>query len=148
MRRRTPHPAILVVAITFLAMLFSAGLRSAPGVMMQPLELYFGWDRATISFGAAIGILLYGLVGPFAAALMMSIGIRRTMIGGLALVAIPASWDYVHFMKREGTPVLGIPFMWVFLPFVILLLALVVRSVLGMWRAWQGLDLEDAGVPS
>lgn len=87
MRRRTPHPAILVVAITFLAMLFSAGLRSAPGVMMQPLELYFGWDRATISFGAAIGILLYGLVGPFAAALMMSIGIRRTMIGGLALMA-------------------------------------------------------------
>ena len=103
MRRRTPHPAILVVAITFLAMLFSAGLRSAPGVMMQPLELYFGWDRATISFGAAIGILLYGLVGPFAAALLMSIGIRRTMIGGLALMAsatfasqwMTAPWHFV-----------------------------------------------------
>lgn len=87
MLRRTPHPAFLVVAVTFLALLFSAGLRSAPGVMMKPLELYFGWDRATISFGAAVGILLYGLVGPFAAALMMSIGIRRTMMGGLALMA-------------------------------------------------------------
>ena len=61
---------------------------------------------------------------------------------------LPACWDYVHFMKREGTPVLGIPFMWVFLPFVVLLLALVVRCAFGMWRAWQGLDLEDAGVPS
>lgn len=88
MLRRKPHPAFLVVAVTFLALLFSAGLRSAPGVMMKPLELYFGWDRATISFGAAIGILLFGLVGPFAAALMMSFGIRRTMIGGLALMAV------------------------------------------------------------
>ncbi len=70
------------------------------------------------------------------------------MIGGLCAWALPASWDYVHFMRREGTPVLGVPFMWVFLPFVLLLAALVVRSVLGIWRAWRGLDLEDAGIPA
>ena len=94
---------MLVVAITFLALLFSAGLRSAPGVMMLPLELHFGWDRATISFSAALGILLYGLVGPFAAALMLSFGIKRTMLAGLALMAgatfisqwMTASWHYV-----------------------------------------------------
>lgn len=92
-----------VVAVTFFALLFSAGLRSAPGVMMLPLELHFGWDRATISFSAAIGILLYGLVGPFAAALMMSVGIKRTMLAGLALMAastfasrwMTAPWQYV-----------------------------------------------------
>lgn len=97
------HPAILVTAITFLALLFAAGLRSAPGVMMLPLELHFGWDRATISFSAALGLLLYGLVGPFAAALMLSVGIRRTMLGGLALMAastfasqwMTAPWHYV-----------------------------------------------------
>jgi len=50
---RRYHPAILVVVVTFFALLFSAGLRSAPGVMMLPLELHFGWDRATISFSAA-----------------------------------------------------------------------------------------------
>jgi MFS family permease len=77
----------VVVAVTFLALLVSAGLRSAPGVMMVPLELHFGWDRATISFSAAIGIFLYGLVGPFAAALMMSLGIKRTMLGGLAIMS-------------------------------------------------------------
>ncbi|NBW07096.1 MAG: MFS transporter [Caulobacteraceae bacterium] len=82
------HPAILVVAVTFLALLFSAGLRSAPGVLMVPLELAFGWDRATISLAAAIGILLYGAVGPFAAALMISFGIKRTMLAGLALMAV------------------------------------------------------------
>lgn len=107
MFRRAPHPAFLVVAVTFLALLFSAGLRSAPGVMMQPLELYFGWDRSTISLGAALGILLYGLIGPFAAALMMSIGIRRTMIGGLALMAaatFASQWMTVpwHFFLSWG----------------------------------------------
>jgi MFS family permease len=93
----------IVVGVTFLALLISAGLRSAPGVMMVPLELNFGWDRATISFSAAVGIFLYGLVGPFAAALMMSFGIKRTMLGGLLLMSaatfaslwMTAPWHYV-----------------------------------------------------
>ena len=59
---------------------------------------------------------------------------------------MPASWDYVHFMRREGTPVLGIPFMWVFLPFVLLLAALVVRSALGVSaRACAGKGLRRRG---
>jgi len=65
-------------------------------------------------------------------------------VGGLAAVAIPATWDYVHFMQRESTPVLGIPFLWVFLPFVILMLALVARSAWAVYTALrgQGLDAE------
>ena len=78
---------MLVVAVTFLALLVSAGLRATPGVLLLPLQLQFGWDRATISLGAAVGIFLYGLVGPFAAALMQTVGIRRTMLGGLGLMA-------------------------------------------------------------
>ena len=64
------------------------------------------------------------------------------MVGGLALCAIPATWDYVTFMKREGTPVLGLPFMWVFLPFVFLLVALSVRSAIAIWRATKGEGLD------
>lgn len=97
------HPALLVVGVTFFALLISAGLRSAPAVLMLPLEAHFGWDRATLSLAAAVGILLYGIVGPFAAALMMSFGIRRTMLAGLALMAVStfaslwmtAPWHYV-----------------------------------------------------
>lgn len=93
----------IVVAVTFLALLVAAGLRSAPGVMMVPLELHFGWDRATISASAAIGIFLYGLVGPFAAALMLSFGIKRTMLAGLGLMTFSTfaslwmseSWHYI-----------------------------------------------------
>ncbi|QEH81036.1 MFS transporter [Sphingomonas sp. C8-2] len=95
--------AFVVIAVTFFALLVAAALRSAPSVLILPLEAHFGWDRATISFAAAVGIFLYGLTGPFAAALMQSIGIRRTMIGSLALMAASSlaslwmteSWHYV-----------------------------------------------------
>ncbi|MES2362505.1 MAG: TRAP transporter small permease [Pseudomonadota bacterium] len=64
------------------------------------------------------------------------------LVGGLALCGIPGCWDYVHFMAREGTPVLGVPFMWVFMPFVLLLAALVVRSAWSIWNAVRGIGLE------
>jgi TRAP-type C4-dicarboxylate transport system permease small subunit len=64
------------------------------------------------------------------------------LIGGLSAAAIPASWDYVHFMAREGSPVLGISFMWIFMPFVFLLIALVIRSAWAIWNAVRGIGLE------
>jgi TRAP-type C4-dicarboxylate transport system permease small subunit len=64
------------------------------------------------------------------------------LIGGMALVGLPASWDYVHFMQREGTPVLDIPFMWVYLPFVLLLIALLLRSIYAIWNAARGIGME------
>ncbi len=68
--------------------------------------------------------------------------VGNLLIGGLALVAIPASWDYVHFMAREGSPVLGIPFNWIFLPFVLMLVSLVARSAWAIWCAVRGIGLE------
>jgi MFS family permease len=77
----------VVVAVVFLALMVSAGLRATPGVLILPLESAFGWNRASISFAAAVGIFLYGLIGPFAAALMLRFGIRRTVLCALALMA-------------------------------------------------------------
>ena len=54
----------------------------------------------------------------------------------------------MHFMARESTPVLGVPFLWVFLPFVLLLAALVLRCAGNVWQALHGRGLEDAGLPS
>ena len=90
--------------------------------------------------------LVWNAVGARPRKVMRVLG--HAMIGGLAAWALPACWDYVHFMRREGTPVLGVSFMWVFLPFVLLLAALAVRSVVGIWRALHGLDVEDAGIPA
>jgi TRAP-type C4-dicarboxylate transport system permease small subunit len=67
------------------------------------------------------------------------------LVGGLAALAIPATWDYVVFMKRESTPVLGIPFMWVFMPFVVLMLSLVLRSAWAIGSAVRGHGLGVEG---
>lgn len=90
--------------------------------------------------------LVWNAVGARSRKWMRVLG--HAMIGSLAAWALPACGDYVLFMRREGTPVLGVPFLWVFLPFVLLLAALVVRSAVGIWRALRGLDLEDAGIPA
>lgn len=84
--------------------------------------------------------LAWNSVGRRARQSMLIIG--NLLIGGLALVGLPASWDYVHFMAREGTPVLDVPLMWVYLPFVLLMVALVVRSAWSIWNALHGKDLE------
>ena len=64
------------------------------------------------------------------------------LVGGLAAWGIPGCWDYVHFMAREGTPVLGVSFQWVFMPFVLLLAALALRSAWAIWNAIRGKGLE------
>jgi len=80
--------AFVVAGAVFLALLASAGLRSAPGVLMLPIEHAFGWSRAQVSMTAAVGIFLYGLTGPFAAALMQGFGLRRTVSLALLLMAV------------------------------------------------------------
>src|SRR6267378_7995965 len=80
--------AFVVVGVVFLALLAAAGMRSAPGVLLQPLEQAFGWSRSVTSFSAGLGIFLYGMVGPFAAALMQTFGIRRTLISALVLMSV------------------------------------------------------------
>ncbi len=71
--------------------------------------------------------LLYHHASPAGRRAMRIAG--HLMIGGLSAWALPASWDYIRFMAREGTPVLGLSFMWVFLPFALLLVSLVARAV-------------------
>lgn len=86
--------AFVVVAVIFLALLAAAGLRSTPGVLMLPLQKAFGWDVSVISSSAAVGIFLYGLAGPFAAAVMQRFGIRRTVLGALALMSASTAASY------------------------------------------------------
>jgi TRAP-type C4-dicarboxylate transport system permease small subunit len=88
--------------------------------------------------------LIWNSVGIQTRKVMRILG--NLMVGGLALVAIPASWDYVHFMAREGSPVLDISFQWIFLPFIFLLCALVVRSAWAIWQAIKGQGLEAQGI--
>ena len=102
-RDATPHYAWVIVAITFVILLVSAGVRAVPAVLMLPLEHEFGWLRTTTSAALSVNILLYGLTGPFAGSLMARVGVRRVVLAALVLLAsgvaiaplIRESWQLV-----------------------------------------------------
>jgi MFS family permease len=87
MRRFSPHYALVVVAVIFFALLSAAGVRSTPAVLLIPWANAFHWSRSVISFAAAVGIFLFGLTGPFAAAAMQRFGVRKVVIFALALMS-------------------------------------------------------------
>jgi sugar phosphate permease len=82
------HYGWIVMGITFLALLAAAGVRATPSVMIVPLEHEFGWNRAQISGAISINILLFGLVGPFSAALVDRYGLRRIVVLALAVLCM------------------------------------------------------------
>ena len=82
------HYAWVVAGITFLALVSSAGIRATSTVMVLPLEHDFGWDRATVSLALSVNLLLFGLCGPFAGALMTRFGMRRVMVAALLTLSL------------------------------------------------------------
>jgi sugar phosphate permease len=86
--RAPVHYAWIVIAITFVTLIAAAGIRATPTVLMVPLEQDFGWSRASISLAQSINLVLYGLMGPFSAALVDRLGARATMLGAMTTLAI------------------------------------------------------------
>lgn len=85
---RRIHYGWVVVAITALTLIISAGVRSAPGVMVVPLEHDLGWSRAAISFAVSLGLLCYGLGAPLSGWVVDRLGPRGVMLAGLALISV------------------------------------------------------------
>jgi MFS family permease len=81
------HPAWIVAGVAFLALIGAAGFRAAPSVLIVPLQEEFGWSRSVLSLAVSINLVLYGLMAPFAAALMDRFGMRRVTTCALILVA-------------------------------------------------------------
>lgn len=104
------HPAWIVAGITFATLFATAGFRSAPSVLILPLEEDFGWRRDVISLAVAINVLLYGFTAPFAAALMERFTIRKVVMaalftvgtGALLTIWMSQSW---HLMLLWGVVV-------------------------------------------
>jgi len=82
------HYGWVVVAVMFTVILATVGVRAAPGVLIVPLENAFGWSATTISGAISLNILLGGLVGPFGAAFIQRIGLRRTVLASLLLLLL------------------------------------------------------------
>jgi MFS family permease len=84
--RRNIHYGWAMVAVTFLTALVSAAAVGAPGVFIVPLQKEFGWSTAEISSAMSIRFVLFGLMAPFAAALMNRYGLRNVTLSALLVV--------------------------------------------------------------
>jgi MFS family permease len=84
--RRNIHYGWVMVGVTFLTALVSAGAVGAPGVFIVPLQKEFGWTTAQISSALSIRFILFGLMAPFAAALMNRYGLRNVTLSALLTV--------------------------------------------------------------
>jgi MFS family permease len=84
--RRNIHYGWVMVGVTFLTALVSAGAVGAPGVFIVPLQREFGWTTAQISSALSIRFILFGLMAPFAAALMNRYGLRNVTLSALLTV--------------------------------------------------------------
>jgi sugar phosphate permease len=72
--------------VTFLTALISAGTVGAPGVFIIPLQKEFGWSTAEISSALSIRFILFGLMAPFAAALLNRYGLRNVTLTAQLIV--------------------------------------------------------------
>jgi MFS family permease len=84
--RRNIHYGWVMVAVTFVAALVSAGTVGAPGVFIVPLQHEFGWSTAEISSALSIRFILFGLMAPFAAALLNRYGLRNVTLAAQLIV--------------------------------------------------------------
>ena len=77
----------VVVAVTAVVLLATAGIRAAPGAFLVSMQGQPGWTTASLSFAAAVGLIAYGLAGPISGRLMGAIGIRNVTLFSLVLTA-------------------------------------------------------------
>ena len=120
-RRRRLHRAWIIAAVAFVTLIGAAAFRAVPSVLIDPLHAEFGWSRGTIGTAVSINLVLFGLISPFAAALMDRLGIRRVVAGALVLVAAGAgltvfmteAWQLLltwGFLVGVGTGSMSMPF--------------------------------------
>ncbi|CAM5219275.1 putative MFS family arabinose efflux permease OS=Ureibacillus acetophenoni OX=614649 GN=SAMN05877842_10886 PE=4 SV=1 [Ureibacillus acetophenoni] len=89
------HYSWIILFIAFFANIVAAIVISSTGVFLTPFEQELGWDRSVISLAFGITLFSYGLSGPFMAALLEVIGLRKMMTISMATLVIGTSLAFL-----------------------------------------------------
>lgn len=134
-----------------LAAMFAAFLLQI--VFRYVLNMPIGWTNEIsvvlwiwiVLFGAAFVVreeeeirfdIIYGAVGPGTRRVMLLISAAALIV--LYGMSLPATWDYVTFMKVESTAYLKIRFDWLFSIYIVFVVAVIARYIWLSWRALRG----------
>ena len=82
------HYSWFILVITFFSIIVAGITLSSSGVFLGPFEQEFGWDRSVIAMAFAISLFLYGISGPFMAALLEVIGLKKMMLAAMAVLIV------------------------------------------------------------
>src|SRR5437870_402516 len=85
------HYAWVILAVTCLTVVLTAGVTAVPAVLIHPLEVAFGWVRAAFALAVSINVFLYGLAGPFAGRRLRPVGPRPLVLAALLMRDTPAA---------------------------------------------------------
>jgi C4-dicarboxylate transporter DctQ subunit len=146
LRRRANDVAVALMALMFVSFLLQIGFRY---LLNQPLGwtdevtvLCWVWavlwcaafvlsDREEIRFD-----IVYGMVSPTAQRAFTAASSIAIVV--LFAISLPATWNYVTFMKREHTAYLHMRFDFLYAVYVLFALAVIVRHLWLAWRASKG----------
>ena len=146
MRRRLRHfceiVAAAVFALLFLTFIVQVAMRFVFGrplawsdelIVILYILIVF-WSAATLleEKDHVMLDLVYAALPPGGRRVLALAGAGLT--AALLLILLPKAWDYVQFMGREKTPVLDIPFSWVFAPFLLFIALVAWRYVVKLAR--------------
>ncbi|MEA0565607.1 MFS transporter [Lysinibacillus irui] len=82
------HYSWFILVVTFFSIIVAGITLSSSGVFINPLEKEFQWERSTIALAFAISLFLYGISGPFMAALLEVIGLKKMMLSAMATLIV------------------------------------------------------------
>lgn len=82
------HYGWVMVALTFTYVICSSAVMSIPGVLLLPISKEFGWTIGELSGPLGLRMALFGMVAPFAGALILRYGPRAVLTGSAALLIV------------------------------------------------------------
>ena len=103
--RHNIHYAWAIMAVTFITLISTSFSMAAPGVLMKAIAGEFSWKMVAISSSFAVTLLLFGLVAPFAASMMIRFGVKNIIRTAIFMIACGLTlslfakqiWQFVLF---------------------------------------------------
>jgi TRAP-type C4-dicarboxylate transport system permease small subunit len=146
LHRRAEDVSVALMATMFVVFVLQIGFRY---LLVQPLS----WSEEVclmcwlwiVLWGSGLVLsdedeirfdILYGAV-PETARRVFTV-ITGTALVLLLAISLPASWQYVAFMKREHTASLRIPFNYLYSIYLIFAVACIIRHCRLVWVAFRG----------